>query len=67
MLSVKKKDLKKKGLENKPNTSKPVEDHQIEQMWSLRATALQNPCSLLRLVRWNNLTHLADKSIQGTV
>ena len=67
MLSVKKKHLKKKGLGNKPNASEPLEDHQIEQMWSSRTIGLQNPRSLLRLVRWNNVTHLADESIQGTV
>ena len=50
MLSVKKKDLKKKGLGNKPNASEPLEDHQIEQMWSSGAIGLQNPRSLLRLV-----------------
>ena len=43
MLSVKKKDLKKKGLGNKPNASEPLEDHQIEQMWSSRTIGLQIP------------------------
>ena len=43
MLSVKKKDLKKKGLGNKPNASEPLEDHQIEPMWSPGAIGLQNP------------------------
>lgn len=65
MLSVKKKDLKKKGLGNKPNASEPLEDHQIEQMWSSGAIGLQNPRSLLRLVWWNNVTHLGVRASKG--
>ena len=57
MLSVKKKDLKKKGLGNKPNASEPLEDHQIEQMWSSGAIGLQNPRSILRLAWRSNVTH----------
>ena len=64
MLSVKKKDLKKKGLGNKPNASEPLEDHQIEQMWSSGAIGLQNPRSLLRLVWWNNVTHLGMRAFK---
>ena len=63
MLSVKKKDLKKKDLGNKSYASEPLEDHQIEQMWSSGAIGLQNPRSLLRLVWWNNVTHLGMKKI----
>ena len=32
MLSMKKKDLKQKGLGNKPNASEPVETEDIEKM-----------------------------------
>ena len=64
MLSVKKKDLKKEGLGNKPNASEPLEDHQIEQMWSSGAIGLQNPRSLLRLVWWNNVTHLGMRALK---
>ena len=34
MLSMKKKDLKQKGLGNKPNATQPVETEDIEKMWS---------------------------------
>ena len=64
MLSVKKKDLKKKGHGNKPNASEPLEDHQIEQMWSSGAIGLQIPRSLLRLVWWNNVTHLEMRAFK---
>ena len=64
MLSVKKKDLKKKGLGNKPNAAQPLEDDQIEKMWSTGAIGLQNPRSLLHLVWWNNVTHLAMRAIK---
>ena len=64
MLSVKKKDLKKKGLGNKPNAIEPLEDHQIEQMWSSGAIGLQNPRSLLLLVSWNSVTHLGMRAFK---
>ena len=64
MLSVKKKDLKKKGLGNKPNAIEPLEDHQIEQMWSSGAIGLQNPRSLLLLVSWNNVTRLGMRAFK---
>ena len=48
----------------KKNASKPLEDHQIEQMWSSRTIGLQNPRSLLRLVWWNNVTHLGMRAFK---
>ena len=56
MLSMKKKDLKQKGLGNKANAAQPVETKDIEKMWSSGAIGLQNPRSLLHLVWWNNGT-----------
>ena len=50
MLSVKKKDLKRKGLGNKPNAAQPLEEDEIEKIWSTRALGLQTPRSLLHLV-----------------
>ena len=41
MLSMKKKDLKQKGLGNKPNAAQPVETEDIEKMWSSGAIGLQ--------------------------
>ena len=38
MLSMKKKDLKQKGLGNKPNAAQPVETEDIEKMWSSGVT-----------------------------
>ena len=64
MLSVKKKDLKRKGLRNKPNASELWEYHQIEQMWSSGAIGLQNPRSPLHLVWWNNVTHLGMRAFK---
>jgi hypothetical protein len=57
-LALKKKDLKKKGLGNKPNAAEPVEKEDIENMWSSGAIGLSNPRSLLHLVWWTNVTHL---------
>ena len=65
MLTVKKRDLKKKGLGNKPNASEPLEDHQIEQMWSSGAIDLQNPRWLFRLVWWINVTHVGMRAFKG--
>ncbi|KAK3731884.1 hypothetical protein QZH41_000659 [Actinostola sp. cb2023] len=62
MLSLKKKDLKKKGLGNKPNAADPVEAEDLEKMWSSGAVGLQNPRSLIRLVWWNNVTHLGMRA-----
>jgi len=47
---MKKKDLKQKGLDNKPNAVQLVEKEDIEKMWSSDAIGLQNPRSLLHLV-----------------
>ena len=58
MLSVKRKDLKRKGLGNKPNAAQPLEEDEIEKIWFSGAVGLQNPRSLLHLVWWNNVTHL---------
>ena len=41
MLSMNKKDLKQKGLGNKPNAAQPVETEDIEKMWLLGAICLQ--------------------------
>ena len=58
MLSVKKKkELTQKGLGNKSNAAQPVETD-IENVWSSGAIGLQNPRSLLHLIRWNSVTYL---------
>ena len=36
----------------------------LEKMWSLGAIGLQNPRSLLRLVLWNNVTHLGMRGFK---
>ncbi|KAJ7391210.1 hypothetical protein OS493_019341 [Desmophyllum pertusum] len=64
MLSIKKKDLKKKGLGNKPHAAHPVEAEEIEKMWSSGAIGLQNPRALLHLVWWNNVTHLGMRGFK---
>ncbi|KAK3736132.1 hypothetical protein QZH41_004640 [Actinostola sp. cb2023] len=61
-LAFEKKDLKKKGLGNKPNAADPVEAEDLEKMWSSGAVGLQNPRSLIRLVWWNNVTHLGMRA-----
>ena len=64
ILSAKKKDLKKKGLGNKPNAALPVEEEELEKMWSSGAIGLHNPRALLHLVWWNNMTHLGMRAVQ---
>ena len=64
MLSMKKKDLKQKGLGNKPNAAQPVETEDIEKMWSSGAIGHQNPRSLLHLVWWNNVRHLGMRGFK---
>ena len=61
---MKKKDLKQKGLGNKPNAAQPVETEDIKKMWSSGAIGLQNPRSLLHLVWWNNVTHLGMRGFR---
>ena len=58
MLSMKKKDLKQKGLGNKANAAQPVETEDIEKMWSSGAISLQNPRS------GNNVTHLGMRGFK---
>ncbi|KXJ28634.1 hypothetical protein AC249_AIPGENE19403 [Exaiptasia diaphana] len=50
MLSLKNKDLKKKGLGSKPNAAQPVEEQDIEKIWASGAIGLENARSLVRLV-----------------
>ena len=64
MLSVKKKDSKRKGLGNKPNAAQLLEEDEIEKIWSTGALGLQNPCSLLHLFWWNNVTHLGMRAFK---
>ena len=64
MLSVKKKDFKRKGLENKPNAAQPLEEDETEKIWSTGALGLQNPRSLLHLVWWNNVKHLGMRAFK---
>ena len=61
MLSMKTKDLKQKGLGNKPNAAQPVETEDIEKMWSSGAKGLQNP---RHLVWWINVTHLGMRGFK---
>ena len=61
MLSVKRKDLKRKGLVNKPNAAHPLEEDEI---WVSGAVGLQNPRSVLHLVWWNNVTHLGMRAFK---
>ena len=66
MLSMK----KQRGLGSKPNAAQQVETEDLfsffflEKMWSLGAIGLQNPRFLLRLVLWNNVTHLGMRGFK---
>ena len=62
MLSVKRKDLKRQGLGNKPKAAQPLEEDEIEKIWSSGAVGLQNPRSVLHLVWGNNVTHLGMRA-----
>ncbi|KAK3745836.1 hypothetical protein QZH41_004306 [Actinostola sp. cb2023] len=64
ILSAKKKHLKKNGLGNKPNAALPVEEEELEKMWSSGAIGLHNPRALLHLVWWINMTHLGMRAVQ---
>ena len=64
MLSAKKKDLKRKGLGNKLNAAQPLEEDEIEKIWSTEALGLKNPCSLLHLVWWHSVTHLGMRAFK---
>ncbi|KAK3730140.1 hypothetical protein QZH41_015850, partial [Actinostola sp. cb2023] len=43
MLSLKKKDLKKKGFGNKPNTAQPIDDEDVQKMWESGAVGMHSP------------------------
>ena len=64
MLSLKKKDLKRKGLGNKPNTAQPIEAEQLQKMWKSGAIGLKSPRALINLVWWNNMTHLGMRAFK---
>ena len=56
--------MKRNGLGNKPNAAQPLEEDEIEKIWSTGALGLQNLRSLLHLVWWNNVTHLGMRAFK---
>ena len=64
ILSLKKKDLKRKGLGSKPHAAKPIEDEDIKKVWESGVVGLHSPRPLLRLVWWNNMMHLGMRGFQ---
>ena len=57
-LSSKRKQLKSVGKGNHPNACDPLDEEQIEKLWSSGAIDLKTPQQLLNLVWWNNIRML---------
>ena len=58
VLQAKRKELKGKGMGNRPNRAKPLDDKVIDKLWAMGQLGLDTPESLLNLVWYNNTTLL---------
>ena len=52
-LASKGKQLKAEGKGNRPNRSDPLDDSQMEKLWTSGAIGLKTQRQLLHLMRWN--------------
>ena len=63
-LSSKRKQLKSVGKGNRPNACDPLDEEQIEKLWSSGAIGLETPRQLLNLVWWNNIRMLGMRAMK---
>ena len=52
--AAKKKQLKAEGKGNRPHRADPLDENQVEKLWTTGAVGLKTPRQLLHLVWWND-------------
>ena len=57
VFSSKGKDLKQKGIGNKPKTAAPVTDDEIQQLYETNQLGNSNPSSVINTLWLNNTLH----------
>ena len=63
-LAAKKKQLKAEGKGNRPHRADPLDENQMEKLWTTGAVGLKTPRQLLHLVWWNNTRMLGMRGRQ---
>ena len=63
-LAAKKKQLKAEGKGNRPHRADPLDENQMEKLWTTGAVGLKTSRKLLHLVWWNNTRMLGMKGRQ---
>ena len=63
-LAAKKKQLKAEGKGNRPHRADPLDENQVEKLWTTGAVGLKTPRQLLHLVWWNNTRMLGMRGRQ---
>ena len=63
-LAAKKKQLKAEGKGNRPRRADPLDENQMEKLWTTGAVGLKTPRQLLHLVWWNNTRMLGMRGRQ---
>ena len=63
-LAAKKKQLKPEGKGNRPHRADPLDENQMEKLWTTGAVGLKTPRQLLHLVWWNNTRMLGMRGRQ---
>ena len=66
-LSSTRKQLKSVGKENRPNACNPLDEEQVEELWSSGAIGLKSPQQLLNLVHMNNIRMLGMRAMKNTL
>ena len=63
-LASKRKQLKAKGKGSGPYSADPLDERQVEKLWTTGAVRLKTPRQLLHLVWWNNTRMLGMRGRQ---
>ena len=63
-LAAKKKQLKAEGKGNRPHRADPLDENQVEKLWTTGASGLKTPRQLLHLMWWNDTRMLGMRGRQ---
>ena len=62
--AAKKKQLKAEGKGNRPHRADPLDENQVEKLWTTGAVGLKTPRQLLHLMWWNDTRMLGMRGRQ---
>ena len=63
-LAARKKQLKAEGKGNRPHRADPLDENQVEKLWTTGAVGLKTPRQLLHLMWWNDTRMLGMRGQQ---